>query len=165
MANCPKCGRRLVEPSGPVKSPVLIAGEFPGVDEIRRGIPWIGRAGDILRNEMGRAGLSLERCRITNLWLHGVTDDCDKDWHMTQLKKELLGRAAVLLMGSDVLAEFLPGESVMELNGLDIISPELPRSVRVCLVTMNPAICMYDKMGETRFALSRFAAAAREAIG
>ena len=162
--SCPKCGRKLVPASGPVKSLVLLIGEFPGWEEIKQGVPWVGKAGQVLADEMGRAGLSIGRCRLTNLWLHEKTDDCDKDWHLTQLKKEMLGRAAVLLLGSDVLAEFLPGENVSDWNGLEVVSPELPRSVRVCFVAMNPAIALYDKLGETRLAIQKFVAAAKEYV-
>mgnify|MGYP001566956512 FL=1 len=55
---CPKCGRMLVLPSGPVKSKILIAGEFPGFEEIRQGTPWIGKAGEILRTELMLAGVN-----------------------------------------------------------------------------------------------------------
>ena len=165
MTDCEKCGSRLVLPAGPVKSPVLLVGEFAGWEELKAGVPWVGKAGQVLRDEMSRAGLSIDRCRQTNLWLHGKDEEnCDKDWHLTQLKKELLGRAAVLLMGSDVLAEFLPGESVSDWNGLEILSPELPRSVKVCVAAFNPAISLYDKLGETRFALMAFVAAAKEYV-
>ena len=125
-------------------------------------MPWVGEAGKILAAEMGRAGITLARCRLTNMWLHMPNDVCDKNWHITQMKKELLGRTAVLLMGSDVLSEFLPGEMISDWNGLEIVSPELPKSIKVAVAAFNPAIAMWDKLGETRLAIQNFVDAARE---
>ena len=63
-----------------------------------------------------------------------------------------------------ICSQFLPGENVSDWNGLEILSPELPRSVKVCVVAFNPAISLYDKLGETRFALMAFVAAAKEDV-
>ena len=53
-------------PSNPDDVQVLIIGEAPGANEDRRGVPFIGESGQILRNELQRNGLS-DKTYITNV--------------------------------------------------------------------------------------------------
>ena len=51
---CEDCGKLLVEPGGPKNAEVLLLAEFPGYYEIKEGKPWVGPAGDIIKNELRR---------------------------------------------------------------------------------------------------------------
>lgn len=164
LKECGGCGRkRLVQPYGPIKSNILLIGEYPGWEELRAGEPWVGRGGEVLRTELQRAGLTYRRCRVTNLWLHERDEDgCDVNWHLDHLMAELVDKELILLMGSDVLNIFLPGELVSDWNGLEILSPSLPKTTKVAVAMFNPAIALHDKLGEVRFALENFVEASRE---
>lgn len=170
---CKLCNRSMVYPSGPVKSPYLLVGEFPGKEELIQGRPFVGPSGDILRTELLRIGLPITMFRMTNLWLHAAnpkklkllknektgqvdwlaSGGCDPNLHITQLAKEIKGRKAVLLMGSD-LCKAMFGMSVMELTGLEQTNDKFP-GIRF-MVSPNPAQLMHGPVGEFRLALGRF---------
>lgn len=66
MKNCTACGLRrsctqVVLPTGNIKNPILlIVGESPGADEDQQGEPFVGQAGEVLR-EILRATKVLDR--------------------------------------------------------------------------------------------------------
>lgn len=165
---CTVCENMLVEPSGPSESPILIAGEFPGYQEVMEGKPFVGKAGEVLKSEAKRLGFPLKACRITNLWLHTQPDKED-DWYagcekesMDAFYREARGRQAILLLGSEC-ANKLVGKPVMQIAGLRVESPYLGAPIIIC--APNPAVCLQEGkgVGEFRLALKRFRDACREA--
>ena len=159
---CETCGKLLVDPCGPSRAPVLLLAEFPGYYEVKSGVPWTGPAGDILKKELRRVGIQYEKCRATNLWQHEKDNvTCTISGHWQRTIGELQGRLAVLLMGSEVATHFL-GRAVSEVTGTFVKSDLLPKSVKVALAMYNPAICLHDKLGETRLAITRFAEATKK---
>ena len=154
-----KCGKMIIPARGPASAKILLVGEFPGMDEIIKGIPFIGRTGDILGTECSRAGLDLSKCRVTNLWYHAKDEKgCDVDLHKTALAKEMKGKDYILLMGSDLTKLFF-GKGVMELSGLEVKNEMFPKA-RI-FVSTNPAQLMHGPVGEFRLALSRFTEATK----
>ena len=163
---CPECGQKLIEPVGPEDSPILIAGEFGGVEEQRSGLPWVGPAGKVLRAELSRVGINYNDCRVTNLFQHRkppkggdpeVRSACTK-WNKDQLLKEMKGRKAILVIGSEMAKHFLDG-GVMENEGLRIRSPDFPLSVKIAVACRNPAMCTMKGrvLGGVRQAIENFA--------
>lgn len=127
------------------------------------GRAWVGPASEVLRKELARVGVSMDECRLTNLWLHDkVNDQAELAWHMKQLIGEMKGRRVVFLMGSDTARAFLE-MSVEEVSGLEVTSPLFPRSVELAVASVNPAVVLRDDgvVGEVRLACQRFA----EALG
>ena len=61
---------QLVFGSGPARAALLLVGEQPGDREDREGLPFVGPAGRILDDALGRAGLSRERVYVTNAVKH-----------------------------------------------------------------------------------------------
>lgn len=53
--------------SGPQPADVLIVGEAPGSDEIRKGEPFVGKSGQELTRMLHEAGLIRTACRIVNV--------------------------------------------------------------------------------------------------
>jgi uracil-DNA glycosylase family 4 len=151
---CKKCGKMLVLPGGPVKSKYLLVGEFPVWEEVRQGVPFIGKKGEVLENELRRAGLQMRDCRMTNLWQHDRDEaDCDPTWHLNQLVKEFKGRTHVLLMGSELISALL-GSHVMDYSGCRVTVPEF-KSIHFW-VSPNPAIVFKSTVGELRLSITRF---------
>lgn len=153
---CPICEYKLVPPIGPPNSTTLLVGEFPGDEEIKKGIPWIGEAGKILKAELQKAGISYTTCRATNLWMHRVNDFCDINVHIDKLMHEMKGRKYMLLMGSD-LAKLFFNASVSDLTG----TIQTLNGVKT-VVCYNPAIALHSTIGEVRLAIRRFAELRRE---
>jgi len=153
---CKYCGNLIIEPSGPVKAEILLVGSAPDWEDIKNGEPLSGKAGDVLREELQRAAVIPGRCRVTNLWVHAKNPkDCEVDFHVTRLFKELTGRKYILLMGTDAVQIFMPEISVSDVTGLEILSPDLPKDARA-LAMYAPSIALSDKLGETRFAIENF---------
>lgn len=168
MLKCPVCKKSsdsgIVEPYGPVGH-ILVAGEFPGVEEINRGIPFVGSTGKILAEELGRAGISIESCRLTNLWLHlflpyMTEEEGHIDWHLSNLLDEIAQANYILLMGSELSKMFLK-ESITNVNGLMMPSPLFP-SDTVATFSVNPASVAWGVVGEFRLAVEKFAERALE---
>lgn len=169
---CPVCTtKKLVPAYGPADADILLVGSYPGRLEIAKGIPWIGRAGEVLESELDRAGIQISKCRITNLWMHappkeltklqakkGAVDVYAKElsWHMKQMLAEFYGKKALFLMGAE-LVETLGLGSVSNLSGMVVKSDWFPDSVKLAVVSVNPAQALRELLGETRFAIERFA--------
>jgi len=58
---------RLVFGHGNPMSSVVLVGEAPGADEERQGMPFVGRAGQLLNKALEDAGLNREKVWITNV--------------------------------------------------------------------------------------------------
>ena len=153
---CPTCGAGLVQPRGPLRSPILIAGDQPGWREKMKGLPLVGETGEVLYSELLRVGLSLEDFRLTNLWLHDEAPD-ELEWHKKWLIREMQGRKLVLLMGSKVVMA-MTGQPIMDVSGLPVRSPFAPKGCLV-MASVNPAIVFKEgsTVGELRLAIERFA--------
>lgn len=160
---CPKCGADLVQSHGKADAPVLFVGEFPGQEEINRGVAFIGETGRILETELARYGFPPKDRLLTNLWLHDpdrgkgtktlVTTPCF-EWSVANLLETMKGRKGVLLMGNDFANIFLH-TGVMKMSGLQIRSPLWDENLIVYL-SPNPAVCMHGGVGEFRLALQNF---------
>jgi uracil-DNA glycosylase len=177
---CPNCGKLLISPFGNPASPYLIVGDFPGYQETMQRVPFTfrqppvpgrrqerPRAGDILKDELNRVGVSLNSVLLTNLWLHQQewktevigkkkrqVEACPLSWHLDQLAKMFENRTHVLLMGSSS-TEALLGVKVNVVSGLQVKVPGF-RKVHFW-VSPNPALVMAQPIGEFRLALERFA--------
>lgn len=56
-----------VPPCGPTGSPILIVGETPDEQAVERGEPFVGPAGELLMQCLGRAGVSRDEVYLSNL--------------------------------------------------------------------------------------------------
>jgi len=155
---CPKCKRLIVPAYGP-EGGILLVGEFPGDEEMRHGIPFVGVTGNILRTELEGVGISIDACRLTNLWLHPMTTDMyDQpghfEWHLAQLLQELGAAKHILLMGSELAKIFLKMR-ITEVCGLMMDSPYLPGDKKA-MFCKHPAAAIHGTIGEIRLALQKF---------
>lgn len=152
---CPHCKREdCVPASGPIESSILIIGEEPGKDEIRKGKPLVGATGGVLRAELGRLGIDMKRLRLCNLWLHPKNDNKDCfEYGVSQVIKEAKGRKAILLIGSGTVKYFCD-QNVSDVSGLQVKSPYLSASIIVACV--QPTTVWHGGIGELRLSLEKF---------
>jgi len=161
---CPNCGDLLVLPTGPIKSDILLVGDWPDWYDVAKGKPfavgykkngfYIQRAGDILRDTLTSNSIRPDGCRITNVWLHAVKKDCDFSWHAERTFKEMSKSKYVLLMGSTPVNLLLEEGTALEWSGLEILSPDLPKGIRVMgSVKMQTG---FSGLGEVENAIKRF---------
>ena len=72
----------IVPAYGPTPASVLVVGERPGHYESVEGIPFVGPSGLDLERYLSRGGISLERCRRTNIcrdFIDGNPDPTPKE--------------------------------------------------------------------------------------
>lgn len=168
MNECPICGKKLILPTGNKDSKVLIIGEFPGKEEMIRGMPFSGEAGDVLKKELDRNKVSFRKLRVANVWFHKETKaksrkkvdqqlakDLNKkclNYFIEELLKEAVGKKAILLVGSES-TKILAGRSVSEWAGL-----EIPVAYFDCLVMCvpNPGQVFHAPLGEVRVSIRKF---------
>lgn len=72
MGDCTRCGlhkgrNKLVFGDGPAEARLMFVGEGPGADEDAQGLPFVGRAGQLLNNMIGAMGLKREEVYIANV--------------------------------------------------------------------------------------------------
>lgn len=153
---CPQCGKLLVSPAGMRSSEILLVGEFPGVEEIKVGVPFVGRTGEVLSYELARVGIQLRSCFMTNLWLHQMDKDCSIDYHIGQLTRLMPAFKYILLMGSET-SKTLLRRGIMEVSGLVVQSPLIP-STSIAVASPNPASAFKkgSTVGELRHAIQIF---------
>ena len=150
------CGKLAVPPRGNEKAEILIVGEFPGVEEIKQGRPFVGPSGKILRSELARVEINLSDCRVTNVALHQFPDDPCYQFGLEQVINEAKGRRAIFLLGSECSRIFLE-KSVLQVSGLVVKSKYL--AAPLIMAAPNPAIVISGTLGELRLAIEKFALA------
>jgi len=162
---CPVCGGNLVAVAGPVDSPILLVGAYPGWEELREGRPWVGNAGDVFRQELGKAGINYRDCRVTNLWRHQeITPkheyyEEEWEWHTNNVEAEMSERKAVLLMGRQPVLHFCKA-AVTDVENMTVKSPMFPPNIEVAVAMRNPAQVLTEDgavVGNVRHAIRRFA--------
>ena len=161
---CPHCGDLLIEPSGPIEGMILVIGDAPDWLDVTTGVPFYDRdrrkrAGNILKEELMRAGLDPRRVRYTNLWLHvkKKKNECDVNFHITRMFQEFVKAEYVLVAGIEPLQVILddPKASTMDWSGLELKSTNIPKNIKV--MAMVKVATGFDTLGEIRLALGRFA--------
>lgn len=156
LYNCPVCETEdCVLPTGSEDSPILIIGAFPGDEEIKHGKPMVGANGGILRTELGRNGIDMKRCRITNLWMHKPNNNAGCLVHSTkQAIKEAKKKKAILLIGAETVKYFCDC-SVEDYNGLQVKSDYL--SAPLIIACIQPASVFHSAAGEFKLSIQKFA--------
>lgn len=155
LFTCPVCHDvNCVPPVGNKNSPILIVAEFPGEDELKKGRPLIGATGDVLRKELGKLGLDINRLRLCNLWQHKPSDneECFQSGMKTVIM-EAREKQAILLLGSETVKTFT-GENVSNVCGLRVQSNYF--SAPIIIACVNPAQVFHASVGELRLALAKF---------
>lgn len=74
-ASCRRCGlwreaTQTVFGAGPAQAPLMLIGEQPGDQEDRQGLPFVGPAGQLLRELLAQAGIPPELAYVTNTVKH-----------------------------------------------------------------------------------------------
>jgi len=72
IKNCQKCGLsktriNVVFSRGSAEKGIIFIGEAPGYDEDRQGLPFVGRAGQLLDEVLAEVGFKREKVYITNV--------------------------------------------------------------------------------------------------
>jgi len=165
---CKICGNLLVMPRGPEDAKVLLVGPYPGWEEVEKGIPWIGDAGDVLKKELQRVGMNFDLVRVTNSWMHHTVGpkepqfEDEFDYHMKAVVREAQGKTSILLMGA-LPVKIFTGRNVSDVEGLVMKAPHFKKA-KVVMACRNPAAVLNDGavVGNVRHTIERFAEITKE---
>ena len=137
----------MVPGEGNPLAEVMIVGEAPGAREDEQGRPFVGRAGKLLDELLGEAGLEREQVYITNVVKARPPGNRDPradevahcmPWLETQLA--LIGPRLVVPLGRDALAHFAPAAKISEVHG----KPVIERG-RALFPMYHPAAALYNQ--------------------
>ena len=145
---------------GPKNAKVLIVGEAPGYNEDKEGKPFIGKSGQLLREELSRAGIDPNDVYITNTIKCRPPDNkkpnagqmkaCKKyiDEEIATIKPEY-----VVTLGAVASKGILKKAKITEVHGKIIDTPNFK-----AMAAYHPAYCLYDpsKLPVLRKDLMRF---------
>jgi len=150
---CETC-TNFVPGEGPAPAAVMVVGEAPGASEDKQGRPFVGRAGKLLDQLLGEAGLRREEVFITNVLKARPPNNRDPradevahsmPWLEAQLA--LVKPRLLIPLGRHALAHFAPGEKISEVHGTVVIALE-----RTLFPMYHPAAALHAKgLRETLF--------------
>jgi uracil-DNA glycosylase family 4 len=164
VTTCTRCAdlvesrSQIVNGDGPEDAAVLFVGEAPGQTEDEEGVPFVGRSGDVLDDELRDAGLSRADVRITNCVRCRPPENRDPSTeelancrpHLEQ-EIDLVDPEVVVTLGK------VPGEHLLERDVAvtneagNVERVELGGSPREVLLCLHPAATLYDASQRERF--------------
>jgi uracil-DNA glycosylase family 4 len=127
---CETC-TNFVPGEGADDAEVMLVGEAPGASEDREGRPFVGRAGRLLDQLLGEAGLDRAAVFITNVLKARPPGNRDPrpaevahslPWLEAQLA--LVQPRIVIPLGRHALQHFAPGEKIAEVHGRLLVARE-----------------------------------------
>lgn len=146
--------------TGPKNAKVMIIGEAPGYNEDKEGKPFVGKSGQLLREELHRAGINPDDVYITNTVKCRPPDNkkpnagqmkaCRKyvEEEISAIKPEY-----VITLGAIASKGILKKAKITEVHGKIIDTPNFK-----AMAAFHPAYCLYDpsKLPVLRKDLMRF---------
>lgn len=140
----------IVPAIGPTTCRMALIGEAPGEEEDKHGVPFVGKAGELLDRLLASAGIRREACFITNVVKERPPDNDLNAWflehgeayeaYVASLYEELNGLTTNLLvpMGATALGAILGRSDIMLRRGSIYEVEILGRKWKV-LPTLHPA--------------------------
>lgn len=164
---CPSCQHVVLTPLGRPRSPILIVGESPTPLEIKTGSTWSSDSGGVLREELSRAGLSMNYCRATYLWLHAIPKNQPEikkqcfDFCFGKLLEQMVTARAILVLGAGAVLA-LTGKQVSHVNGVRVTSQYVSGDT-IVIPGYAPGLALSENgvIGDVRFAIEQFAGYAK----
>lgn len=155
--NCEACKNKRVMSGdyGTSDSDILIVAFAPNVYDFQSNSMFLKPDDNILRTELATAGYPLIYADQTFLWPH---EPCDNEKHLNEylaaLMHKMKNKKAVLMIGAK-LAKLFTGESVTNINGLEMPSMLTPKNVSVTYI-YDPSMAANKAIGEFRLAIQKF---------
>ena len=146
---------RCVWGRGPERSDIMLVGIMPGVEEDREGKPWVGLAGEYLKETLGNIGIDFDSLYCTNVLKCTTQRDREAGGYLKASRKQLnecapyllceIGtvQPKVILAMGDAPTFFFTGQtSVGSARGGEI---EFPDARLTVVPTYNPAYFVRNK--------------------
>jgi len=137
---------QAVPGAGNINSSVVFIGEGPGRKEDEQGKPFVGPAGKLWEEAIGKLGWRREDVYITNVVKCRPPNNRDPlvsevEEHRPFLERELaiIKPKLIVLLGRHAMQWFLPGEKISAIRGT-----AKRRGDKVYFVVYHPAAALYD---------------------
>jgi len=115
---------KLVFGEGNVDTKILLLGEGPGYWESVKGLPFVGRAGQLLNQTLAQIGLERKDVFITNMVHHRPPENRDPSpeemaAYQPYLDKiiETIDPKVVVTLGRFSMGKFIPGVTISQVHG------------------------------------------------
>lgn len=159
IEDCVSCGlcetrNKTVPGSGAAKARFVIVGEGPGEQEDLQGFPFVGKAGALLNEGLGKAGLSREEVFVTNVVKcrppgnrNPTLDEMKACERFLRQQLEILHPELILVLGK-VAAEFLlkrPVKITKENGHLDFMEDGT-----LVMIVLHPAYVLRNQAEKVR---------------
>jgi uracil-DNA glycosylase len=118
-----------VRPSGPIPARIMIVGEAPGEEEVRKGEPFVGSSGIELNKMLGKAGIARGECFVTNVARERPQNNDIEQfiyWNKTKIPSGFTPYRSV-----HVTREILEGLELLRLE-IDTVKPNIVVAVGNC---------------------------------
>lgn len=159
ILNCKFCNARkkgeLVVGEGSSSAKIVFVGEAPGKEEIKTGLPFIGRAGKVLRELIKSAGLTPEEVFITSAvkylpktYITPKPNDIDHGRTHLFAQLEVIQPKVIVILGNTAALSLLHEKfSISQAHGTII-----KQGVYTYFISYHPAAPLYaPKLRETIF--------------
>lgn len=157
VTECTRCAdlvgsrSQIVNGDGPEDADVLFVGEAPGESEDEEGVPFVGRSGDVLDDELRDAGLPRADVRITNCVRCRPPENRDPSQEELANCRPYLERE-IELVDPEVVVTLgkVPGEHLLDRDVAvtgeagSVERVELGGEPREVLICLHPAATLYD---------------------
>jgi DNA polymerase I len=149
---CPWSAHPYAGEKGPEDASMLVIGEAPGAQEVKEGIPFVGPSGQLLEKVLVHHGFDSRQIRFTNVvachptFVRGQAPEAPPRDAVRccapRLRKEVLGRETVLLLGNTAKEAVLrTREPITKVRqGPPREHPSLPGTRLVA--SIHPAACL-----------------------
>ena len=154
IQDCQKCnlclGRKnIVYGQGNQKAQILFIGEGPGMQEDQQGLPFVGKAGQLLNQMLLSIALTRESIYITNLVKCRPPNNRNPEKEEIKTCSEILTKQIeliapkmIVLLGSVALQWFFPEAGGIKKNHGNLFHYKLQEKEIPTLVTFHPAFLL-----------------------
>ena len=168
LSDCHLCKERAilgpVAGCGDLNSRILLLGRNPGVQEVEKGMPFVGPAGHKLDEVLDKAGIRREKCYVTNLVKCGTINPdppskacfglCPKTWLVHELKEMMEKNLRLIIsFGNEALEYLEPGATVGRMAGthwtVHLQQGEIEKDVEV-FAMYHPAAALHSQVFDRR---------------
>lgn len=158
---CPdlaKTAQRLVMGHGSLDADIFIIGEAPGREEDEQGIPFVGKAGKILNEQLKAHALAREDLYISNIVKYrppGNRDPSSQEkadfWPYLEREIALVDPKVVVTLGRHSLSSFIPHVKIGDVHGV-LYQQEIAGKQRTFIPMYHPSSTIYDIERRAAFA-------------
>lgn len=160
IKRCKRCAElvsnrtKVVIGTGAIPCDILFLGEAPGKDEDEQGVPFIGRAGQLLRIIIQTLKIDINKCHILNVLKCRPPDNRDPRAEEIENCREFLEyqikvvRPKVIVAMGRYAQAFVSGQSPSSIRVMKTIGKQVDYNGIPAILTFHPSYLSYNNRPE-----------------